>query len=212
MSKHNAEPSVFIVDDDHEVREAMELLMRSVGLTTKGFDSGQAYLTQFDPTAAGCLILDVRMKGLSGLDLQEKLAREPLHPPVIVITGHGDVPMAVRAVKAGAVDFIEKPFNDQILLDAVHRAFEQDAERRGQASRLADIQERLGRLTPREREILEQVVAGKRNKVIAADLGISQSTVEAHRAKVMEKMEARSLSDLMRMMLAIEGQEASEPH
>jgi FixJ family two-component response regulator len=143
------------------------------------------------------------MRGMSGLDLQQQLAGAPIHPPVIVVTGHGDVPMAVRAVKAGAVDFIEKPFHDQTLLDAVHRAFEQDARNRGLASRLADIQERLTRLTPREREILDQVVAGKRNKVIAAELQISQSTVEAHRAKVMEKMEARSLSELMRMLLAI---------
>ena len=204
MSERSQEPTVFIVDDDQEVREAIKLLMRSIGLTALGFDSAQAYLDQFDPARPGCLILDVRMKGMSGLDLQDRLAQRPLYPPVIIITGHGDVPMAVRAVKAGAVDFIEKPFNDQTLLDAVHRAFQQDAENRGQASRLAEIQERLGRLTPREREILEQVVAGKRNKVIAADLGISQSTVEAHRAKVMEKTEARSLSDLMRMMLAIE--------
>lgn len=213
MTKSNhessQEPKVFIVDDDQEVREAIELLMRSVGLAARGFDSARSYLEQFDPALPGCLILDVRMKGMSGLDLQEQLAERPLHPPVIVITGHGDVPMAVRAVKAGAVDFIEKPFNDQTLLDAVHRAFQQDAENRGQASRLADINERLGRLTPREREILEQVVAGKRNKVIAADLGISQSTVEAHRAKVMEKTAARSLSDLMRMMLAIEGRDSS---
>jgi FixJ family two-component response regulator len=148
-------------------------------------------------------VLDIRMRGMSGLDLQDRLSEEPVHPPIIVITGHGDVPMAVRAVKAGVVDFIEKPFNDQLLLDAVHRAVEQDAERRGRASRLADIRERLERLTPREREILDMVVGGKRNKVIAIDLGISQSTVEAHRAKVMEKMEASSLSDLMRMMLSL---------
>ncbi len=203
MSASN-EPTVFIIDDDQEVREAIELLMKSVGLATRSFTSAQDYLDQFDPGLAGCLVLDVRMKGISGLDLQERLGREPIHPPVIIITGHGDVPMAVRAVRAGAIDFIEKPFHDQTLLDAVHRAFEQDADNRGEASRLADIKERLTRLTPREREILDQVVAGKRNKVIAADLGISQSTVEAHRAKVMEKMEAQSLSDLMRMTLAVE--------
>lgn len=203
MTKATTEPTVFIVDDDQEVREAIQLLMESVGLTARSFASAQAYLDQFDSDSPGCLIVDVRMKGMSGLDLQQRLAQAPIHPPVIVITGHGDVPMAVRAVKAGAVDFIEKPFNDQTLLDAVHRAFDQDARNRGQASRLADIEERLTRLTPREREILDQVIAGKRNKVISLDLGISQSTVEAHRAKVMEKMEARSLSDLMRMMMAI---------
>ncbi len=203
MTNTTTEPTVFIVDDDREVREAIELLMRSIGLAAETFASAQEYLDQFDPERPGCLVLDVRMKGMSGLDLQQRLALEAIHPPVILVTGHGDVPMAVRAVKAGAVDFIEKPFNDQTLLDAVHRAFDQDAHHRGEASRLADIQERLTRLTPREREILDQVVAGKRNKVIAADLAISQSTVEAHRAKVMEKMGARSLSDLMRMMLAI---------
>lgn len=197
------EPTVFIVDDDREVREAILLLMESVGLAAQSFASAREYLDGFDSSIPGCLVLDVRMKGMSGLDLQQCLSAETIHPPIIVITGHGDVPMAVRAVKSGAVDFIEKPFNDQILLDAVHRAFELDAENRGQASRLADIQERLQRLTPREREILEQVVAGKRNKVIAADLKISQSTVEAHRAKVMEKMEACSLSDLMRMTLLL---------
>ena len=204
MSNQQSEPTVFIVDDDQEVREAIQLLMESVGVTAVSFASAQAYLEQLDCDRPGCLVLDVRMKGMSGLDLQERLAQEPLHPPIIIITGHGDVPMAVRAVKAGAVDFIEKPFNDQTLLDAVHRAFDQDARNRGQALRIADIQERLARLTPREREILDQVIGGKRNKMIAADLGISQSTVEAHRARVMEKLEARSLSDLMRMMMAIE--------
>lgn len=196
--------TIFIVDDDQEVREAIGLLLESVGLAAEAFASAQDYLAQFDPTRPGCLVLDVRMKGMSGLDLQQRLGEEPLHPPIIVITGHGDVPMAVRAVKNGAIDFIEKPFNDQVLLDAVHRALEQDAGRRGQASRLADIQERLQRLTPREREILDLVIAGKRNKVVAADLNITQSTVEAHRARVMEKMDARSLSDLMRMMLLLD--------
>jgi FixJ family two-component response regulator len=205
------EPTVFIVDDDQEVREAIGLLMDSVGLAAQSFASAQEYLERFDPSLPGCLVLDVRMKGMSGLDLQQRLCTEPLHPPIIVITGHGDVPMAVRAVKSGAVDFIEKPFNDQVLLDAVHRAFELDAKHRGQASQLADIRERLERLTPREREILEQVVAGKRNKVMAAELGITQSTVEAHRAKVMEKMEARSLSELMRMMLLLDPQEPDRP-
>ncbi len=196
-------PTVYIVDDDVEVRDAIKLLMDSVGLKADTYESAQDYLEHFSPEHPGCLVLDIRMKGMSGLDLQDRLSQEAVHPPIIFITGHGDVPMAVRAVKAGAVDFIEKPFNDQLLLDAVHRAIEQDAERRGRASRLADIQARLERLTPREREILNMVVSGNRNKVIAIDLGISQSTVEAHRAKVMEKMQAGSLSDLMRMMLAL---------
>ncbi|MGD8208085.1 MAG: response regulator [Thiohalocapsa sp.] len=198
------EPTVFIVDDDDEVREAISLLMDSVGLASETFDSAWAYLACFDPDRAGCLVLDVRMRQMSGLELQERLGTEPIHPPIIIITGHGDVPMAVRAVKNGAVDFIEKPFNDQALLDAVHRAIDIDAEQRGHASELASVQERMERLTRREREVLEQIVAGKRNKVIAADLGISQSTVEAHRAKVMEKLEVRSLSELMRLTLLLE--------
>ncbi|MCG6860646.1 MAG: response regulator transcription factor, partial [Chromatiaceae bacterium] len=133
----STEPTVFIVDDDQEVREAIELLMDSVGLAAKSYSSAQEYLDGFDSAISGCLVLDVRMKGMSGLDLQQRLSAEPLHPPIIIITGHGDVQMAVRAVKSGAVDFIEKPFNDQLLLDAVHRAFEVDAEHRGEASRLA---------------------------------------------------------------------------
>ncbi len=197
----NTDPNVFIVDDDDEVRAAIGLLMESVGLEVRAYDSAQAFLDDFDPERPGCLVLDVRMRGMSGIELQTRLAAEPIHPPIVIITGHGDVPMAVRAVQAGAVDFLEKPFNDQALLDAVHRAFAVDARRRGHAMRLAEVNQRLERLTPREREILDQIVAGKRNKVIAADLHISQSTVEAHRAKVMDKLGARSLSELMRLML-----------
>jgi FixJ family two-component response regulator len=201
----DTDPTVFIVDDDQGVRDAVTLLMESIGLAAEGYASAQGYLDAFDPRRPGCLVLDVRMRGMSGLELQERLALEPLHPPIVMVTGHGDVPMAVRAVQAGALDFIEKPFKEQVLLDAVHRALQRDAQARGQAMRLAEIQERLGRLTPREREILDLIVAGRRNKVIALDLGISQSTVEAHRAKVMEKLEARSLSDLMRIVLLSAG-------
>jgi FixJ family two-component response regulator len=198
----NAAPTVFVVDDDQEVRDALTLLMTSVGLAVEAFGSAQEFLDQFDPARPGCLLLDIRMKGMSGLDLQDRLIVEEVHPPIIVITGHGDVPMAVRAVKAGAVDFIEKPFKEQVLLDSVFRAIESDADNRGRVLQLADINARLQRLTPRESEVLDMVVAGKRNKLIADELGISQSTVEAHRAKVMDKMEAGSLSDLMRMMLS----------
>ncbi len=179
--------------------------MESVGLKVDTFDSAQVYLDQFDSSRPGCIVLDVRMPGMSGLELQAKLVGKSPCPPIIVITGHGDVPMAVRAVQAGAVDFIEKPFNDQALLDSVHRAIEKDAMQRGEASRIADIQEHVARLTPREREVLDLVVAGYRNKLIASELSVSQSTVEAHRAKVMEKMAAKSLSDLMRMLLTLEG-------
>lgn len=199
-----SEPRVFIVDDDQEVRNALELLMESVGLPASTYESAQAFLDAFDPDLPGCIVLDVRMPGMSGMDLQARLAAETLHPPVIIITGHGDVPMAVRAVQSGAVDFIEKPFNDQALLDSVHKAIEQDARQRGEASRLSELVEKYESLTPREREVLKLVASGQRNKVIAANLNVTQSTVEAHRAKVMEKMDAHSLSDLMRMVLSLE--------
>ena len=201
------EPRVFVVDDDQEVRDALELLMESVGLAVSTYESAQVFLDAFDPELPGCIILDVRMPGMSGLDLQERLKSEELRPPIIIITGHGDVPMAVRAVQAGAVDFIEKPFNDQALLDSVHKAIELDSSQRGEASRLADLAQRYESLTPREKEVLRLVATGKRNKVIASDLNVTQSTVEAHRAKVMEKMGAQSLSDLMRMVLSLEQRE-----
>jgi RNA polymerase sigma factor (sigma-70 family) len=199
-----SKPTVFVVDDDEEVRSALKLLFESVGLPVICYPSAMDYLQQFDASSPGCLVVDIRMPGMSGLDMQEKLAQYPLHPPVIIITGHGDVPMAVRAVQAGAVNFIEKPFRDQILLDSVHRAIEVDAERRGEASRLSDIQDRLDQLTPREREVLDLVISGMRNKNISQQLGITLSTVEAHRSRVMEKMQADSLSHLMRMMLTLE--------
>lgn len=197
------EITVFIVDDEAEVRDSLKMLIESVGLVAETYDSAQAYLDSFDPSRPGCLILDVRMKGMSGLTLQEYLSREPLCPPIIIITGHGDVPMAVRAVKAGASEFLEKPFNEQQLLDSIHIAIEQDAEQRGKALRLAEIQARVNRLTEREKEVMELIVTGKLNKNIASELNISQSTVEAHRSKVMEKMEARTLSDLMRMIISL---------
>jgi FixJ family two-component response regulator len=197
-------PIVFVIDDDEEVRNGLKLLLESIGLSVICYASASQYLDAFDPSQPGCLVIDIRMPGMSGLDLQEKLAEYPLHPPVIIITGHGDVPMAVRAVKAGAVDFIEKPFRDQILLDSVHRAIEMDAKQRGEALRISDIQNRLSQLTPREREVLDLVVGGMRNKTISAQLGITLSTVEAHRSRVMEKMGADSLSHLMRMMLTLE--------
>ena len=143
------------------------------------------------------------MKGMSGLSLQDDLNKKPLHPPIIIITGHGDVQMAVRAVKAGASEFLEKPFNEQQLLDSIHIAIEQDAEQRGKASKLAEIQDRVDRLTDREKEVMELIVTGMLNKNIAHELNISQSTVEAHRSKVMDKMEARTLSDLMRMIISL---------
>ncbi|MES9850944.1 MAG: response regulator transcription factor [Candidatus Thiodiazotropha sp. L084R] len=197
-------PTVFVVDDDEEVRSALKLLFESVGLPVICFASALEYLDRFDGSLPGCLVVDIRMPGMSGLDMQEKLSEYPIFPPVIIITGHGDVPMAVRAVQAGAVDFIEKPFRDQILLDSVHRAIEMDAKKRGEASRLSEIREHLSQLTPREREVLDLVISGMRNKNISEQLGITLSTVEAHRSRVMEKMQADSLSHLMRMMLTLE--------
>lgn len=197
------QPTIFIVDDDEQVRNALSLLMESVGLNVEKYPTAQAYLDTFDSSKAGCLILDVRMPGMSGLDLQARLTAEKIHPPVIIITGHGDVPMAVKAVSAGAIDFIEKPFNNQSMLDSVHRAIELDAVHRGESSRLEDIEEHFNSLTPREKEVLLSVIEGKRNKVIAFDLNISQSTVEAHRSKVMDKMAASSLSNLMRMAISL---------
>lgn len=195
--------TVFIVDDDDEVRNALRRLMVSIGLNVMVYSSANEYLEQFDPKIPGCILLDVRMPGMSGLALQEHLQSFPLAPPVIMITGHGDVPMAVQAIQNGAIDFIQKPFNDQLLLDSIHKAIEIDAKQRGRALLKAEIQERIDLLTDRETQVMEQVVSGKRNKVIAFDLGITQSTVEAHRAKVMEKMQAKTLSDLMRMLLSV---------
>ena len=199
----NDQVSIFIVDDDEQVRNALSLLMESVGLKVESFSSAQQYLEVFDSTKPGCLILDVRMPGMSGLDLQSRLAAEKIHPPIIIITGHGDVPMAVKAVSAGALDFIEKPFNNQSMLDSVHKAIELDAIQRGESLRLEDIEIHFNSLTPREKEVLHSVIEGKRNKIIAYELNISQSTVEAHRSKVMEKMSAASLSDLMRMAISL---------
>lgn len=196
--------TVIIVDDDRQVREALGLLMESVGLRVAVFDSAQAFLDAFDPEKPGCIITDIRMPGMSGLELQKKLKEQRLHPPVIIITGHGDIPMAVDAMQEGALDFIEKPFNDQRLLDSVHRAIETDASQRGQATQIAEIRDRIDTLTKREREVMDLITQGKRNKTIADELHVSQSTVEAHRAKVMEKMQADTLSDLMRMVLSLE--------
>ncbi len=198
------EITVFIVDDDEEVRDSLKMLIESVGLITETYNSAQSYLDSFDASRSGCLILDVRMQGMSGLTLQQHLnENESLAPPIIIITGHGDVQMAVRAVKAGASEFLEKPFNEQQLLDSIHIAIEQDAEQRGKASKLAEVQSRVDTLTDREKEVMELIVTGMLNKNIAYELNISQSTVEAHRSKVMEKMKARTLSDLMRMIISL---------
>jgi RNA polymerase sigma factor (sigma-70 family) len=194
--------TVYIVDDDQAIRHAMELLMRSVGLDYEIFHSGDDFLTDHTNDRAGCLVLDIRMPGLGGLELQEKLNEMGSTLPVIFITGHGDVPMAVEAMQKGAVDFIQKPFRDQELLDRIGEALKTDQERRSAREEKAEVRDRIGKLTNREHQVLDLVVTGKPNKVIAYELGVSQRTVEIHRARVMEKMQAKSLADLVRMHLA----------
>jgi len=201
MAQH--EPTAFVVDDDAAVRDSLRLLLQSIGLNAETYSSAAEFLQAYDAARPGCLVLDVRMPGMSGLELQEKL--EELHStlPIIFLTAHGDVPMAVKAVKAGAVDFIQKPFHDQELIDKIQHAMEQDARNR---EKLTDHQEILGRiesLTPREHQVMEMVVAGNANKVIAIDLGLSQRTVEIHRARVMKKMAADSVSQLVQMVMRV---------
>ena len=191
--------TVFIVDDDPAIRFAMQALMDSVNIEHEIYASGDEFLENAAEQRPGCLVLDIRMPGLGGLELQEELIRRGSSLPIIFITGHGDVPMAVDAMQKGAVDFIQKPFRDQDLLDRVHEALRTDQERREEQQAHAEVTERLARLTNREREVFDLVVTGKPNKVIAYDLGVSQRTVEIHRARVMEKMQARSLADLVKM-------------
>ena len=192
-------PTVFIVDDDPAIRFAMQALMDSVHIPHEIYDSGDAFLENVVESRPGCLVLDIRMPGLGGLELQEELLRRGSTLPIIFITGHGDVPMAVEAMQKGAVDFIQKPFRDQELLDRIRQALRTDQERRHEQQQHAEVAERLARLTNREREVFDLVVTGKPNKVIAYELGVSQRTVEIHRARVMEKMQARSLADLVKM-------------
>jgi FixJ family two-component response regulator len=193
------EPLVHVVDDESAIRDSLGMLLRSVGLKSRAYAGAQEFLDAWRPQAAECLVCDVRMPGMSGLELQEALNARGAHLPVVLITGHGDVAMAVRAMKAGASDFIEKPFNDQVLLDAVNRALAR--ARDGQGAGRAEIEARLEALTPREREVLLLVAEGRPNKVVATRLGLSTRTVEVHRAKVMEKMQARSLAELVRMAI-----------
>jgi two-component system response regulator FixJ len=196
-----SEPTVFIVDDDLAVARSLRWLIESVRLKVETFASAQAFLDGYDAAKPGCLVLDVRMPGMSGIELQERLTAQRIRVPIIFITGHGDVQMAVRAVQAGAFDFIEKPFNDQDLLDRMQRAISFDSERRGRDSLRAQLSALVASLTPREREVMDLVVAGMSNKAVANTLGLSAKTVEVHRAKVMEKMNARSVSDLVRMSM-----------
>jgi two-component system response regulator FixJ len=195
--------TIFIVDDDEAIRDSLELLLRASGFANiVVYASARDFLAQAEPLPGECLLLDVRMPEMDGLELQEELNRRGLRLPVIIMTGHADVPIAVRAMKAGASDFIEKPFSDELLLDCVKRARQHAAEARRESEAADETRRRLGTLTPRERDVLTGMVAGRPNKLIAHDLGISPRTVEIHRARVMEKMQARSLSALVRMVLA----------
>jgi FixJ family two-component response regulator len=196
------ESTVFIVDDDDAVRDSLSMLMKSVGLAAECHAAATEFLEAYDPDRAGCLVLDVRMPGLSGIDLQERLASMHSILPVIFITAHGDVPMAVHAMQAGAVDFIQKPFNDQALLDRVQKAIKRDLKNRALLRRRNEIRERIESLTPREKQVMEMVADGKANKVIAIDLGVSERTVEIHRARVMQKTGAESLPHLVRIVIA----------
>lgn len=198
QKQHNG-PTVFVVDDDPAIRFAMQALMDSVNLGHEIFGSADEFLEQVANDRAGCLVLDIRMPGLGGLELQEELIRRGNALPIIFITGHGDVPMAVEAMQKGAVDFIQKPFRDQDLLDRIRDALKTDELRRQEQHQHDEVSGRLARLTNREREVFDLVVTGKPNKVIAYELGVSQRTVEIHRARVMEKMQARSLADLVKM-------------
>lgn len=194
-------PVVYLVDDDDAVRDSLRMLMRSAGFDARTFANADEFLTGFDGCQRGCLVLDVRMPGMSGLDVQTLLRQRGNDLPVVFISGHGDIPVAVSAVKQGAVDFLQKPFSDQDLLDCVRRALEQGERELESRTEAQTIRDRATSLTPREREVMSQVVHGKANKVIASDLGVSQRTVEIHRARVMEKMQANSLAHLVRMVL-----------
>jgi FixJ family two-component response regulator len=190
---------VFVVDDDRSMRVAVERLLRSSGLEVESFASARAFLEREPADVACCLVLDVRMPELTGLDLQQALRQSNADIPIVFITGHGDVPTSVRAMKSGAEDFLQKPFKDQELLDAVHRALEGDRQARAGRAELAELGERFDSLTPREREVLELVVKGLLNKQIAFELGAAEKTIKIHRGRVMRKMRADSLADLVRM-------------
>jgi RNA polymerase sigma factor (sigma-70 family) len=190
-----------VVDDDSGVRNAMRALLKSVGLEAQLFASAQEFLSGYQPSQTGCLLLDIRMPGMSGMELQQQLNMRGAVIPVIFMTGHGDIPMAVEAMQHGAFDFLQKPFRDQDLLDRIQRALAKDIELRKSLSEHTRIRERLESLTPREREVLDLMVKGKQNKAVAQELAVSPRTVEIHRARVMEKMQVHSVAELVHMML-----------
>ena len=198
--KQVTEHTIFIVDDDEAVRGALEMLVKSVGLSAETFDSAIVFLDQYDPTKSGCLILDIRMPMMGGLELQQELRNRKSALPIIFITGHGDIPMAVKAVKEGAVDFISKPFRDQELLDCINRAIRDLDKQYDRNLAKSKVATNLEKLSPREKEVMDMVIEGKANKVIAIELTLSERTVEVHRSHMMEKMQTRSLAQLVQMI------------
>jgi len=200
--------TVFIVDDDAAMRESLRWLLESVSLDVETFANAEEFLAAYQPTRPGCLVLDVRMPGMSGLGLQETLVARNLTLPVIIITGYAEVPTAVRALKTGAIDFIEKPFSDDILLERIRHAIAVDRQRRDEQALHADAEARFRQLTPREREVMDLVIAGKANKVIAAELNLSPKTIEVHRGNLMKKMEVDSVAELVRLGLLLAGRGA----
>ena len=200
----DSEPRVYIVDDDEAVRESLALLLESMDQNCQSYNSAVDFLDAFDSDMAGCLVLDIRMPGMNGLELQKQLNLQGSILPIIFVTGHGDVPMAVEAMQHGAEDFIQKPYREQDLLDKINMAIVLDESNRQALEHRHKIIDRLSNLTPREKEVMEMMVNGKANKVIAIDLGISQRTVEIHRARVMEKMDTNSLAHLVKMAVAVE--------
>ncbi|GAC1623482.1 MAG: response regulator transcription factor [Nevskia sp.] len=197
-----AAQTVFIVDDETSVRESLRWLLESIRLRVQTFDSAEAFLAVAKPDACGCIVLDVRMPGMSGPELMDELKLRHVHLPILFLSAHGDVPLAVRAMKGGALDFLQKPYNNQQFLERVHQALQLDLRNRGERRRDVDLSTRLEALTSREREILDQVVAGRSNKEVGRALGISYKTVEAHRGRLMRKMGAASFAELLQMMLA----------
>jgi RNA polymerase sigma factor (sigma-70 family) len=198
-------PVVFVVDDDPSVRSSLKFLIGSVGLEVESFDSAETFLQRKPPDAPSCLVLDVRLRGLSGLDFQRELAARNICIPIVFVTGHGDIPMSVRAMKAGAIEFLTKPFRDQDLLDAVRIALERDRARREQEKEVAELQQRFDLLTPSEQKVISLVVSGMLNKQIAGQLGTAENTVKVHRSRAMEKMKAQSVADLVRMVEKLKG-------
>ena len=198
-------PVVFVVDDDPSVRSSLKFLLSSVGLQVESFDSAETFLQKKPPDAPSCLVLDVRLRGLSGLDFQRELAARNIRIPIVFVTGHADIPMSVRAMKAGAIEFLTKPYRDQDLLDAVRIALDRDRARREQEKDLTELQQRFDSLTPREQEVISMVVSGMLNKQIADQLGTAENTVKVHRSRAMEKMNAQSFADLVRMIEKLKG-------